>query len=73
MDGHRRSIVKALSWRVVAVTITATITWFVTGSVRYTVLIGGADTVTKLIAYYFHERTWNHIRFGIGEQPEYYI
>ena len=73
MESHRRSIVKALSWRVVALLITASVAWTITGSLRFGVIIGGIDTVIKLVVYYFHERLWNRISFGRIRDPEYQI
>jgi len=31
------------------------------------------DTAVKIGAFYFHERLWNHLRFGRAEPPEYQI
>ena len=47
-ESHRRSIVKALSWRVVALLITASVAWIITGSLGFGAIIGGIDTVIKL-------------------------
>ena len=73
METHRRSIVKALSWRVVALFITASVAWIITGSLGYGAIIGGIDTVIKLVTYYLHERLWNRIAFGRVREPEYQI
>jgi len=64
MERRRRSIIKTISWRIIALIITTTITWIVTGSVKFAALIGGIDTLVKLLAYYYHERWWNRIPFG---------
>ena len=73
MENPRRSIVKALSWRGVAVLVTAVVTWIITGSVHFVILIGGMDTVVKLVAYYLHERAWNRVDYGKLQEPEYHI
>jgi uncharacterized membrane protein len=73
VDTHGRSIVKALSWRVFALVITAVIAWRVTGDARVAAAIGIADTLVKLAMYYAHERIWNGIRFGRPRPPEYEI
>ena len=73
MESHRRSIVKTLSWRVVALLITASVAWIITGSLGFGAIIGGIDTVIKLVVYYFHERLWNRISFGRIRDPEYQI
>ena len=69
MEYPRRSIAKALSWRGVAVLITAMVTWIVTDSVQFVVLIGGMDAVVKLVAYYLHERVWNRVGYGMLKEP----
>jgi len=73
MEHKRRSILKALSWRVFAVLITGTIVWLLTGEPLFAVKVGMIDTAIKLLAYYFHERAWNRIQFGLGKAPEYEI
>ncbi|MEN6455797.1 MAG: DUF2061 domain-containing protein [Prolixibacteraceae bacterium] len=59
-----RSIVKAISWRVVGTIDTMMIAWLVTGKLGFAVTIGGVELFTKMILYYLHERVWNGIRFG---------
>lgn len=73
METRRRSIVKALSWRFIATTITALVAWGVTGKPHVAITIGAFDTVLKLAAYYGHERAWMHTKFGLAIKPEYEI
>lgn len=74
METTRRSIAKALSWRLLASAITALIVFLVTGEIESAAGIGAADTVIKLVIYVGHERIWNHISYGrVDEQSEYYI
>ena len=63
-ESHGRSIAKALSWRFIALIITFSIAWIVTGKVYFAATIGGADVLLKLGIYYFHERAWNRSSFG---------
>ena len=63
-ETNSRSFVKALSWRVIATTITISIAYLFTGEVAVALEIGGLDMVLKLIAYFFHERIWGNIRMG---------
>ena len=71
MESFARSLVKSLSWRVVAVIITTTVAWVITGEKVFAVAIGVADTFIKLFAYFAHERIWNRIQFGKAKPPEY--
>ncbi len=73
MDSPQRSLVKALTWRLIAAAITTAVAWFVTGDTAFAATIGVVDTLLKLGAYYSHERTWNRIPFGRPKEPEYYI
>ncbi len=63
-ETNTRSFVKALSWRVIATTITVSIAYLFTGEVKVALEIGGLDMVLKIIAYFFHERLWGNIRIG---------
>lgn len=65
-ESHRRSIIKALSWRALAVTITMSVTYAVTGQLELAAAVGLVDTIIKLGVYYAHERVWNRVNFGLG-------
>lgn len=69
MESRRRSIAKALSWRLMAVIITATVVIVATGELVLSLGISLADTLLKLISYYWHERMWNLIGFGRLKSP----
>ena len=73
METRSRSIVKALTWRMGGLVVTIAVVWMVTGRVKLAASIGLADTLVKLLAYYFHERFWLKIRFGRVKPPEYQI
>ena len=73
MDSARRSLVKALSWRVIATLITSALVYLLTGEPGFAAKVGLADTTLKLAAYFGHERIWNRIPFGRPKLPEYSI
>lgn len=73
MESHARSIVKALTWRVIATVVTVVVAWFILGNVSHALEIGLLDTLIKLGAYYGHERMWDRIALGKEKKPEYYI
>ncbi len=74
MDTPRRSIVKALSWRLLATLITTGIVYYFTGKGEFAATIGLADTLIKLFVYITHERVWNRISYGRQKsEPEYII
>jgi uncharacterized membrane protein len=73
LETHVRTIIKALSWRLIATLVTFTVAWIVTGELSFAAEIGIADTIIKLGAYYLHERTWMRVAFGTLKKPEYEI
>jgi len=60
-DSKTKSLLKTLSWRLIATLITMIIAWVVVGDVSVALTVGAADVVIKMFAYYFHERAWTKI------------
>jgi uncharacterized membrane protein len=73
MESRRRSVAKAISYRVLATIITALIAWAFTGKVATALQIGLVDGLTKLFGYFLHERLWTRIKYGLPKPPEYEI
>ncbi|WP_198403850.1 MULTISPECIES: DUF2061 domain-containing protein [Aquimarina] len=59
-----RSIVKAISWRVIGTLDTLIVSYILTGEIALATSIASIDFVTKMILYFFHERIWNRIKWG---------
>lgn len=59
-----RSVVKAISWRIVGTLDTIIIAYFITGEVTMALSIGSIEVITKMVLYFFHERIWNIIKWG---------
>ena len=62
-ESHFRSIIKGISWRIVATLDTILIVLFITClsgkcSIDDAVKIGVTEFLIKLLAYYIHERVW---------------
>jgi uncharacterized membrane protein len=72
-ETKRRSIVKSLSWRLVAAIITTSIAFLLTGQIEFAAKIGLADTMIKLLIYFAHERLWNRIPYGREPAPDYEV
>ncbi|WP_347374358.1 DUF2061 domain-containing protein [Aequorivita sp. Q41] len=53
-----------MSWRVIDILDTITISWLITGTLALAFSIGLVELATKMVLYYFHERTWNKIKWG---------
>jgi len=73
LETRRRSIVKALSWRLIATLITATVVFVMTGNFHIAAEIGLIDTCVKLGVYFFHERMWLRISYGRYTRRDYQI
>ena len=67
-ESHLRSLLKALSWRVVATTTTGVIAYFITGEIMAAIMIGGIEFFAKFIIYYLHERAWQFVPRGTIRQ-----
>ena len=60
----RRSLVKTLTWRILATTDTFLISWLITGRLTWATAIAGIEVLTKMVLYYAHERGWSKIKWG---------
>lgn len=72
-DGARseslaRTSAKTTTWRVIASMDTMLLGWLYTGSVATAISIGGLEVITKLILYFFHERLWSKLSFGLVQR-----
>lgn len=65
-DGEnvKRSLAKTISWRIIGTIDTVIISWIITGTLTLAFSIGLIELVSKMVLYYFHERTWNKIKWG---------
>ncbi|MBT6121288.1 DUF2061 domain-containing protein [bacterium] len=67
-----RSIVKAFSWRVTGTLDTVLISYLITRKFDLALSIGFVELFTKMFLYYFHERIWNKLKFGLGQNKQDY-
>jgi len=63
-DTTKRSMCKALTYRVLSVSLTFVISLIITGKLSWATAIAGAEAVTKMFLYFTHERAWNKIKWG---------
>ena len=73
MEKRYRSILKGLTWRILATLTTVVISWLITGKIEMALSIGGIEVFAKMALYYFHERTWNKVKLGKEKPVEYDI
>lgn len=67
MQTHRRSLVKAASYRLFATSLVFLIAFLYTGELGSSVKIGLSAAVAKTTLYYLWERLWNNIHWGVEE------
>jgi len=65
-----RHLLKTITWRFIGTLDTVILAWLISGEAEFGLTIGGLELVTKMILYYFHERTWYNIRFGVDPEQE---
>jgi uncharacterized membrane protein len=77
---RKRSLVKTLTWRIIATTDTFILTllsatWFgddlgidSSQAVALAGTVAALEVVTKMILYYLHERGWSSLDWGQDEQ-----
>jgi len=63
-ENHYRTVLKTISWRIMATVDTIIISYLITGKISLALSIGFFEFITKLILYYIHERLWNKINVG---------
>ncbi len=73
LESHKRSIAKALTWRIFATFVTISVVYIFTKELVLSASIGLIDTMIKIFAYYSHERLWDRIGFGRKKVKEDYM
>ncbi|GGD41132.1 DUF2061 domain-containing protein [Muriicola marianensis] len=69
-ESRKRHIYKTFTWRAIGTLDTILLSWFISGNPLTGLQIGVAEVITKMILYYFHERTWYRINFGLDRRRE---
>jgi uncharacterized membrane protein len=59
-----RSLLKAISWRIIATLTTTLLVFIFTGNLVISVGVGGSEFLLKIFIYYAHERLWNLFHYG---------
>ncbi|MBD3206365.1 DUF2061 domain-containing protein [Candidatus Bathyarchaeota archaeon] len=64
MDSFNRSIMKSISFRILATLTTMLTIYLFTGNLATAGKVGAMGVFTKLMLYYFHERVWDKVKWG---------
>lgn len=68
-EAQSRSLAKAVSWRILGSVDTFLLSWLFTRSVKAAGAIAITEVLTKMVLYYFHERAWSGINWGMKDAP----
>lgn len=74
-DGHilesrKRHIAKTFTWRLIGTIDTMLLAWWISGNPLTGLKIGFAEVITKMILYYFHERFWYKLNYGLSNRDK---
>ena len=69
VETHPRTLMKTVSWRIVATLTTGTIVFIFTGKFLLSLGVMGVEVVAKILFYYIHERVWNMVSWGQAKHP----
>lgn len=58
VESHLRSIIKGLTWRIIASATILIITYLTTGELDTAITVASIEFFIKLLLYYLHERAW---------------
>jgi uncharacterized membrane protein len=63
-ESHLRSVLKGITWRLIATATTILVAFLITGKTDIALKIGAMEFVVKLLVYYAHERAWQNVPRG---------
>lgn len=68
LESKKRHLAKTITWRLVGTIDTMTLAWIISGNPMAALQIGFAEVITKMILYYFHERVWYKVDYGLKDR-----
>ena len=68
LESRKRHIAKTVTWRFIGTIDTILLAWLISGNPLTGLKIGFAEVITKMLLYYFHERVWYKINYGLNER-----
>jgi uncharacterized membrane protein len=66
-NSNKRHIIKTFSWRAIGTIDTIVLSWIISGNPLTSLKIGGTEVLTKMILYFFHEKLWYRLNFGLDK------
>ena len=68
VDSNKRHLIKTFTWRIIGTIDTVLFGWMITGNPFEGLQIGMAETATKLLLYFGHEKLWYRVNFGLDQR-----
>jgi len=69
LETHHRTLIKAITWRILATLATILIVFIFTGRLLLSLEVGAVEVVVKIIIYFLHERIWGKVGWGRKRHP----
>lgn len=69
IESHTRTVIKAISWRIIATCTSMSIVYLLTKEPLITLEFGAIEVIAKITFYYFHERGWQKVPWGTKKHP----
>ncbi|MFC4440174.1 MULTISPECIES: DUF2061 domain-containing protein [Natrialbaceae] len=66
LQARKRAVIKTLCYRLFMLLITVAVAWLIVGDVGDALNIGLLTNALKTGTYYFYERVWDHITWGVS-------
>ncbi len=64
VESRKRSLVKAITWRIIVITLLTAVTWTFTSDAQVTISVVVVANTINVVAYYIHERLWERVKWG---------
>ncbi len=64
-SSNKRHLFKTVTCSILGTLDTMFLAWMITGNPMTGLKIGLAEVITKMLLYYFHEKVWYNIDFGV--------
>lgn len=68
-ESHSRTVLKAVSWRVIATMTTMILVYIFTKELFISIGVGVFEVLAKITFYYLHERIWQKVGWGKKKHP----
>lgn len=66
-ESKKRHLFKTITWRCIGTIDTILLAWIISGDPLTGFSVGVVEVITKMALYYFHERLWYKIDYGLDK------